>query len=224
MGNPIMSHYESSRQAGSNSLRHDHYKTSDDRHYAAPDQRGGYGPSPSSQPRHQRADFPPEGPILNAKVKWFNIFKGFGFVECFTEDNTYKGDAFLPADSLSEIGREAVRKDDQLKVYVRETDKGHKVTHVVSIEEAPPSAETSGSHSLVDLSSGEVLEGIVKWYDSDIKRYGFIAMDDGGKDVFIHSSVLERSQIHHLVEGQRVRVRVIMGRKGREAILIESSI
>jgi CspA family cold shock protein len=46
-------------------------------------------------------------------------------------------------------------------------------------------------------------------------------MDDGGKDVFIHSSVLERSQIHQLAEGQRVKVRVIMGRKGREAIFIE---
>jgi CspA family cold shock protein len=203
-------------------MRHDHYKTSDDRYYAAPDQRGG-GHGPSS--RHQRPALPPEGPVLTAKVKWFNVFKGFGFVECFTEENAYIGDAFLPADALADIGRDAVRKDDQLKLYVRETDKGHKVTHVVSIEEAPASSETSAtaaSPDLVDLSSGDILEGVVKWYDADIKRYGFIAMDDGGKDVFIHSSVLERSQIYQLVEGQRIRVRVIMGRKGREAILIES--
>ena len=47
--------------------------------------------------------------------------------------------------------------------------------------------------------------GKVKWYDAD-KGFGFIAVDDGGKDVFVHIKALERSGIKALESGQRVRV------------------
>jgi cold shock protein len=45
--------------------------------------------------------------------------------------------------------------------------------------------------------------GTVKFYN-DKKGYGFIAPDDGGKDVFVHVTALERAGIRHLVEGQKV--------------------
>ena len=45
--------------------------------------------------------------------------------------------------------------------------------------------------------------GTVKWYNST-KGYGFIAPDDGGKDVFVHATALERAGIRGLVEGQKV--------------------
>lgn len=46
-------------------------------------------------------------------------------------------------------------------------------------------------------------KGIVKWYSSQ-KGYGFIQPADGGKDVFVHATALERSGIRALGEGQRV--------------------
>jgi CspA family cold shock protein len=46
-------------------------------------------------------------------------------------------------------------------------------------------------------------QGVVKWYNSQ-KGYGFIQPDDGGKDVFVHVSALERSGLRGLVEGQRL--------------------
>jgi CspA family cold shock protein len=45
--------------------------------------------------------------------------------------------------------------------------------------------------------------GTVKFYNGQ-KGYGFIQPDDGGKDVFVHASALERAGIRSLAEGQKV--------------------
>ncbi|ACL55869.1 cold-shock protein [Methylobacterium nodulans] len=45
--------------------------------------------------------------------------------------------------------------------------------------------------------------GTVKWFNGQ-KGFGFIQPDDGGKDVFVHISAVERSGLHTLSEGQKV--------------------
>ena len=45
--------------------------------------------------------------------------------------------------------------------------------------------------------------GTVKWFNTQ-KGFGFIQPDDGGKDVFVHISAVERSGIGNLREGQKV--------------------
>jgi len=54
--------------------------------------------------------------------------------------------------------------------------------------------------------------GIVKWYNSQ-KGYGFIQPDDGGKDVFVHVSALERAGLRGLVEGQKVSFEIQTDRR-----------
>jgi len=54
------------------------------------------------------------------------------------------------------------------------------------------------------LGKGQSMEnGTVKFYN-DQKGYGFIAPDNGEKDVFVHATALERAGIHGLSEGQKV--------------------
>lgn len=53
--------------------------------------------------------------------------------------------------------------------------------------------------------------GKVKWYNSQ-KGYGFIAPDDGGKDVFVHATALEAAGLRNLVDGQAVHFEVTQDR------------
>ena len=55
-------------------------------------------------------------------------------------------------------------------------------------------------------------QGTVKWFN-DQKGFGFIQPDDGGKDVFVHISAVERAGMRALNEGQKIAFDVVADRK-----------
>ena len=57
--------------------------------------------------------------------------------------------------------------------------------------------------------------GTVKWFNAT-KGYGFIAPDEGGKDVFVHISAVERSGLQGLQDDQKVQYELTEGRDGRQ--------
>jgi CspA family cold shock protein len=58
--------------------------------------------------------------------------------------------------------------------------------------------------------------GAVKWFNAT-KGFGFIQPDDGGKDVFVHITQVQRSGIPELTEGQRLEYDLETRRDGRTA-------
>ncbi|MDP4006052.1 cold-shock protein [Methylobacterium sp. NEAU K] len=59
--------------------------------------------------------------------------------------------------------------------------------------------------------------GTVKWFN-ETKGYGFIQPDDGGKDVFVHISAVERAGMRNLIEGQKISYDVENDRRsGKES-------
>ena len=60
--------------------------------------------------------------------------------------------------------------------------------------------------------------GTVKWFNTT-KGYGFIAPDDGGNDVFVHISAVERSGLTGLADNQKVNYELQAGRDGRETAI-----
>ena len=54
--------------------------------------------------------------------------------------------------------------------------------------------------------------GTVKWFNGQ-KGFGFIQPDDGGKDVFVHISAVERAGLSGLAEGQKVSFDVVADRR-----------
>ena len=170
----------------------------------------------------------PPVPTIDAVVKWFKADKGYGFVELANG----QGDAFLHANALHASGHDSVPAGAKLKVLVGAGAKGAQVTRVMEVDTAgvverpqrsfsdgPGRGEPRPRRVAPDPSTAVALGGTVKWFD-DTKGFGFVASDDGGKDVFVHISILGPSGISRLTEGQHVNMRVVDTPKGREAISI----
>ncbi|MGH7047880.1 MAG: cold-shock protein [Stellaceae bacterium] len=165
----------------------------------------------------------PSGPPVRAVVKWFKPERGFGFVEL----SDGSGDAFLHASVLERNGIPAVQPGETLEIRVSPGQKGPQVTEVLSVDSStatPVAARrsafgTTGRPSYEPTGASVEETGTVKWFNAQ-KGFGFIVREGGGKDAFIHASVLERSGIGTLNEGQRVLVDIAEGRKGPEAVRV----
>lgn len=57
-------------------------------------------------------------------------------------------------------------------------------------------------------------QGTVKFFNSD-RGYGFIKPDDGGRDIFVHITAVERAGLASLAEGQRVTYEIEPDKKGK---------
>jgi|HigsolmetaAR202D_1030399.scaffolds.fasta_scaffold00579_10 Cold shock proteins len=162
---------------------------------------------------HDRSTGERPGTETEATVKWFNPEKGFGFVAL--ADGA--GDAFLHVKTLETSGLSTILPGTPLKVLILRGHKGAQVARLLEVGEAPP--QPPRSRPAASRANAERKSGSVRWFNPD-KGFGFIQVDDGGSDVFVHISVIRRSGLADLREGDRVNVDVVAGQKGLEAIRV----
>jgi cold shock protein len=181
-------------------------------------------PTPAFIPKPVRGSQAGDISPVEAIVKWFNPEKGFGFVEI--ADGS--GDAFLSIKALQWFGRDTIAPGAKLSVFVGQGEKGRQITKIAAIDDSgttnvPTYAASSASRpSRIEagLDAKEVL-GTVKWFSAE-KGMGFVTAEDGGKDVFIHISVVKKAGLADLSEGQRISMRITETDKGRKAVSVEA--
>jgi CspA family cold shock protein len=175
---------------------------------------------------------------IEAKVKWFDPEKGFGFAS--PVDGS--GDVFLHISAIGPLDQQDLLPGATIVADLGEGRRGlqvvavHEIDASTATETAPaprgfapraPRDDFGGGFQdrgprgggFQDRDSGPVegpFDGAVKFFNSD-RGFGFIAPDKGGPDVFLHVSSLSRSGLQPPMDGQRVRFSVRAGRKGPEA-------
>src|SRR5580698_10518227 len=114
----------------------------------------------------RRIDLPPEDAPparrVEAKVKWFNAIKGFGFVT--TADGS--PDAFLPMAILRRAGYEDVREGASITCEVGAGAKGPLVTNVLNID-LSTAVESGFGIDRRGSRPSSTMEGAVKWFEPD---------------------------------------------------------
>ena len=64
--------------------------------------------------------------------------------------------------------------------------------------------------------------GTVKFFNTT-RGFGFIAPDDGSKDVFVHISAVERSELDYLAEGQKLSFDIEQEARGPKAVNLQAA-
>ncbi len=186
------------------------------------------------------------GPEHDATVKWFNPEKGFGFValsdgsgDAFLHANTLNQsghNAVSPGASLRvRIGQGQKGRQVSEVLSVDESTAtataGRAVGPSAGVVPRNPAGGGYTDHSAGGGFGGDrgsaprrgapsgpavEMQGTVKWYNAT-KGFGFVAPSEGGKDVFVHASALQRAGVTQLAEGQTIWMDVVQGAKGPEA-------
>ncbi len=163
-------------------------------------------------------DAPPEsdqGFQTEAVVKWFSLTKGFGFVAPVDGSS----DAFIHSSVVSRAGLRDVAEGTKLLVQIGNGAKGRQVLNIIQV--LGISEITLQANPRPPATGPEVeLTGTVKWFKAD-KGFGFVTPDDGGRDIFVHRTVVLRAGAQTLESGQKVKMLVQTAAKGREASTIE---
>jgi len=158
---------------------------------------------------------------VRARLKWFNVPKGFGFVN---PENRLDIDAFLHITTLQQAGVQIIGEEASLICEIEYGEKGAHVKQVIEIIDAGnlPKELFCGDFSYKEGDQAEnkntrKMTGIVKWYKEE-EGFGFIIPEDGLKDVFIHKTCLERHKIKTLESGQKISMIFRNVPKGREVL------
>ncbi|TNE34457.1 MAG: cold shock domain-containing protein [Alphaproteobacteria bacterium] len=145
-----------------------------------------------------------------ATVKFFDEAKGFGFVS--PADGS--PDAFVHISVLQDTSYNELSEGMQIVCDLADGDRGQQV---VAIHEPEDAAETGGG-----VSANFEVEGTVTSFVPEHK-YGFVTPKTGGEDVFIHTNMLDRSNVDLEKFGLDTKVKCVvrMGLKGPIADSLE---
>jgi len=160
-------------------------------------------------------------------VKWFMPMKGYGFLE--PEDGS--PDVFCHLSTVEASGRDTLPQGAVVNCEIVQGDRGPQVSRIVEVD-PPPTGHGPADHrqsfdarypdlqAAAPASAVVELPATVKFFDP-ARGFGFVVPDAGGREVFVHASVLFRSGMTDLEPGQRVFVRAESAPRGLQATEIE---
>lgn len=171
-------------------------------------------------------EIPADALVVSGVIKWFDVTRGFGFA---VADDPEIGDVLVHFSVLQAHGRRSLPEGARVEAIAVQRGRGYQAREIVSIDlssavpETEPRARNDSDRvdpiALID-AAGPFEPATVKWFNR-LKGYGFLIRDSDGADVFVHMETLRRADIAAVEPDQRMRVRIVTGRKGPLAVVVE---
>ena len=150
---------------------------------------------------------------LNGTVKWFDPAKGYGFI--VPDDGS--ADVLIHHSTLRRSGHEILYPGARVKCSVVQKEQGFQAELIVAVDNSEailPHQTRRPTTIMAEVSDvGDFEKAIVKWFNR-IRGFGFLNVEIGGADIFVHMEVLREAGIDVLVPGQYLMVRYGRGPKG----------
>lgn len=164
-----------------------------------------------------------DGRRVSGTVKWFDATRGFGFLV----SDEVNGDVLVHFSVLRPLGRRSLPEGARVEAVATEEPRGWQAREILSLDLSdavdsprPPNGERPDREALAD-AAGPPEPVTVKWFNR-LKGYGFLTRGDGSEaDIFVHMETVRRGGLGAPEPGDRLRARVVEGKKGLLAVEVE---